>query len=31
MCWNTPTPCSNRSGIKMISIKKYKAIVKKDE
>ena len=28
MCWNVPTPCSNRSSIKMIYIKKYKAIVK---
>ena len=30
MCWNIPTPCSNRSSIKMIYIKKYKAIVKKE-
>ena len=30
MCWNVPTPCSNRSSVKMIYIKKYKAIVKKE-
>jgi hypothetical protein len=29
MCWNTPTPCSHRSGIKMIKIYKFKSIVKK--
>ena len=28
MCWATPTPCSNRSGIKMIYINKYKSIIK---
>jgi hypothetical protein len=28
MCWSTPTPCSNRSKIKMIYINKYKSIIK---
>ena len=28
MCWATPTPCSNRSKIKMIYINKYKSIIK---
>ena len=29
MCWSTPTPCSHRSGIKMININNFKVIVRK--
>ena len=29
MCWNTPTPCSHRSEIKMINIYNFKSIIKK--
>jgi hypothetical protein len=29
MCWSTPTPCSHRSGIKMININNFKAIIRK--